>query len=269
MNIGIFDSGLGGLIITRSLIRQLPKYNYFYLGDTARLPYGNRSQEAIYQFTKEAMDYFFQNNCGLVIIACNTASAEALPKIQQEYLPKNHPDKKVLGVIIPSAEEVAQYTKNQKIGILATQSTVHSKAFKREIKKLLPNAQVFQQAAPLLVPLIENQGIKWINPILDEYLKSLLSQKIDTLILGCTHYAYLKSIIRKRVGSKIKIISQDEFVPDKLEQYLINHSEIESLLNKNTNRTFCVTDLTANFQDLANKLFGEEIKLKKVNLKMT
>src|SRR5664279_3396454 len=185
MKIGIFDSGLGGLIITHSLINKLPQYDYLYLGDTARVPYGNRSPEIVFQYTLESVDYLFKQNCKLIIVACNTASSEALRKIQQDYLPKNYPDRKILGVIIPSVEEVVEKTRTGKIGVIATRGTVNSQTYIREIQKLRPNTKVYQQAAPLLVPLIEYDGSKWVDKILDEYLAPLLQQDIDTLILGC------------------------------------------------------------------------------------
>ncbi len=160
MKIGIFDSGIGGLVIARSLISELPQYDYVYLGDTKRVPYGDRSQKEIYEFTRQGLDFLFAQGCGLAILACNTASAQALRKIQREYLPRKYPDKKVLGVVIPTAEACAKY---KVVGILATSSTVSSKSYVTELKKLNPKINIIQQAAPLLVPLIENNEI--INSI--------------------------------------------------------------------------------------------------------
>ncbi|MFH1749851.1 MAG: glutamate racemase [bacterium] len=262
MKIGIFDSGLGGLIITHSLVENLSEYDYLYYGDTARVPYGNRSQDIVYKFTKEAVEYLFKQDCNLIILACNTASAEALRKIQGEYLPKNYPDRRVLGVIIPTAEIVVEKTKSKKIGVIGTLSTINSGSFIREIKKLDSKVEVFQQATPLLVPLVENQGMNWIKPILEEYLEPLLRNNIDTLILGCTHYPALKDLISKKAGSKIQIISQDEIIPNKLKDYLSRHPEIEKDLSKNSKREFLVTDLTENIQDLSKEFFGEKIDLK-------
>ena len=266
MKIGIFDSGLGGLIITHSLINKLPQYDYLYLGDTARVPYGNRSQELVYQYTLESVDYLFKQNCKLIIVACNTASSEALRKIQQEYLPKNYPDRKILGVIIPSVEEVVKETRNGKIGVIATYGTVNSKTYIREIQKLRPNAQVYQKAAPLLVPLIEYDGLKWVDKILDEYLAPLLQKNIDTLILGCTHYAFIKKIIQEKVGKDVVIISQDEVVPKKLEDYLARHPEIEKDLSKKSQYEFSVTSLSEDEYPLADQLFGKKIHIKLVTL---
>jgi len=264
MKIGIFDSGLGGLIICHSLITELPEYDYVYLGDTARVPYGNRSQEAIYTFTQNAIEYLFQQGCGLIIAACNTASAEALRKIQQSYLSAHYPDKKVLGVLIPTAEEAGLQSLNKKIGVLATQSTVHSGAFIRELQKVTPGVEVFQSAAPLLVPLVEGNGMQWAEPIIKEYVRPLVEAGVDTIILGCTHYAFLKDMIRHEVGAEINIISQDEIVPASLKNYLQRHPEIDENLSKNGQRDFLITDLTENIEQLAAELFGEKITVKLV-----
>ncbi len=266
MKIGIFDSGLGGLVIAHSLMQRLPKYDYIYLGDTARVPYGNRSQETVYRFTEQAVDYLFRHDCQLVIIACNTASAEALRQIQQYYLPKHYPDRRVLGVLIPAAEEAAVTTKNNRIGVLATNSTVASGAFVRELTKINPDLIIEQQPAPLLVPLIENNGLKWADSILKEYLQPLIDKDIDCLILGCTHYPILKDRIQQIVGAKIQLISQDELVPLKLVKYLERHQELESRLTQNSERLFLSTDITPATIDLAAKLFGEQISFSLVDL---
>ena len=265
MKIGIFDSGLGGLIITRELTKQLPDYDYIYLGDTARVPYGNRSQAAVYEFTRQAVEYLFKQGCQLIILACNTASAEALRKIQQDYLPKHYPDRRVLGVIIPTAE-VAVAGKPQKLGVLATASTVNSEAYPRELHKLDPHLQIVQQAAPLLVPLVENNGLQWVEPILDSYLEPLREANIDALILGCTHYPFIKDLIRQKMPAEVKVLSQDEIIPDKLRDYLNRHPEINELLTKGEERKYLVTDLTENIQTLAQDLFGSEIMLELVSL---
>lgn len=273
MKIGFFDSGLGGLFIFKNVVKRLPRYDYLYLGDTKRVPYGNRSQETIYQFTRQAVDYLFSKNCQLVILACNTASAQALRKIQKECLPRHYPTRRVLGVIIPTIEATLETKNIKKVGVLATLSTVNSKTFIREFKKTSPKIKVFQQAAPLLVPLVENNGIKWANPILKEYLGPLLNKKVDTIILGCTHYPALKNKIRKIVGKaelssgkKIKVISQNEIIPEKLADYLKRHPEIEKQIEKSGQRIFAVTDITKDFAKTAKKWFGENICLKVVNL---
>ena len=266
MRIGFFDSGLGGLLIFKSVIRRLPQYDYLYLGDTKRVPYGNRSQKTIYQFTKKAVDYLFSKNCQLVVLACNTASALALRKIQKEYLPKYYPAKRVLGVIVPTIEAALENGQSKRIGVLATQSTAASKVFVKELKKINPKLKVFQQAAPLLVPLVENNGIKWAGPIIKEYLKPLLKKKVDAIILGCTHYPILKNKIRQMAGKNIAVLSQDEIIPAKLQDYLARHPEIEKRLGKYGERIFLVTDITKNFQTTAKKWLGRNISLKLINL---
>jgi glutamate racemase len=266
MKIGIFDSGVGGLLIMHSLMQQLPEYDYLYLGDTARVPYGNRSQETVYDFTEQAVEFLFKHDCKIVIIACNTASAEALRKLQREYLPTHYPDRCVLGVLIPAVEEAVKNSVKNKIGVLGTNSTVKSEAFVREVKKLNPKAEVYQQAAPLLVPLIENDGSKWVDPILDEYLAPLLNENVDTIILGCTHYPFLKRVIREKVGNTIKVISQEEIIPSKLRDYFDKHPDIEIALSKTSQRSFLVTDITDVIRNLAAKLFGEEVNLQQVKL---
>ena len=262
MKIGIFDSGVGGLLLLNTISKKLPQYDYVYLGDTKRVPYGNRSQETIYQFTKEAVEYLFKNNCKLVILACNTASTRALRRIQREYLPKHYSDRKVLGVIIPTVEVVAGHKEISRVGVLATQATVSSNAIVEEYKKLNSKAHVYQQAAPLLVPLIENNCMKWIKPILLEYLKPILKHKVQAILLGCTHYPILKQTIRNIVGKDIKVISQDELLPSKLKSYLERHPEIENKLGKNGRIDLQVTDLTEHYLALSKKWLGKNIKSK-------
>ena len=278
MKIGVFDSGLGGLLVFKGLIKKLPRYDFVYLGDLKRLPYGNRRDETIYEFAKEATDYLFKKeDCQIIIFACNTASARALRRIQQEYLPKNFEDRRVLGVIIPTAEEAVQETKSEKrktknikndkkIGVLATMATVNSGTYKREILKLDPGAKVFEKSAPSLVTLIEKGETKFIEPILREYLKPLLLKKIDTLILGCTHYPIIKNIVSKIVGKKTKIISQDEIIPQKLIDYLKGHPEIENKLKKKGVRKILVTELTDEFQKTAKRWLGKDVDPKVINL---
>ena len=256
MKIGIFDSGLGGLFIAKAIRKAMPQYEYVYLGDTKRVPYGNRSHETVLEFTKEGVEFLFKKeNCALVILACNTASARALRKIQKQYLPKNFPDRKVLGVIIPIAEEVKGF---RKIGVLATEGTVNSESFPREILKINPKAQIYQQAAPLLVPFIENGGDKFSDPVIKEYLRPLIKKNIQILILGCTHYPILKNNFKKMLPSHVKIISQDEIVPKKLKNYLIHHPEIYTKLSKGRSARILVTDKTQTIDKLTQKWFGDK-----------
>ena len=273
MKIGVFDSGLGGLLIARSIIRELPEHDVLYLGDTARVPYGTRSKETIYQFTHEAVDYLFRHDCELIIIACNTASADALRRIQQEYLPTHYPNRRVLGVLIPAAEAAVDLTANSLpggegrggvfpiIGVLATQATITSGAFVREVTKLRPDAQIVQQAAPLLVPLIEMGGLKFARPIVEDYVKPLVDAGVSTLILGCTHYPVLRDMIQDCVGPDVCIVDQNDVVPGKLRDYLRRHPEIDGPIARTGTRVFQVTDFTHNAADFARELFPEGIEL--------
>ncbi len=256
MKIGIFDSGLGGLFTMRRIVSRLPRYDYVYLGDTKRIPYGDRSRETVYRFLEEAVDFLFRRDCGLVVVACNTASAEALRRIQTEYLPRHYPDRKVLGVIIPAAEQAVKNPGAARIGILATRGTVRSGTFAKEVRKLRRGARVFQNAAPLLVPLIERRApAREIRPALQSYLQPLLRKRIDTLILGCTHYAIIKRQAKAICGPQIRIIAQDEILPAKLAAYLRRHPEVETRLGKGHSRRFLVTDLMDATKILAQKWF--------------
>lgn len=263
MAIGIFDSGLGGLFVTQSLIRQLPQYSYIYLGDTKRVPYGNRSQEAVYQFTKEGVAHLFEQGCKLVILACNTASAEALRRLQQEWLPNAYPDRRVLGVIIPTVEEVIALNAS-KVGILATASTVASKAYVHELEKLSSELEIFQQASPLLVPLVEHNGLQWAKPIMASYMEPLLAQGIDTLILGCTHYCALYDLATE-LAPGITVIAQDQIMPRYLADYLQRHPEIEETVY-GTERLFQVTDINEGMQSTAAHITGEKISFTNIDL---
>lgn len=266
--IGVFDSGFGGINILRSIVVKMPEYNYLYLGDTARIPYGTRSKEIVYEFTKQAVDFMFANNCELIIFACNTASSDALRRIQQEHLPKYYPNKRVLGVLIPAVEEAIVKTKNKKVGVIATEGTVRSESFIREFKKIDPKIKIFQKSCPLLVPIVEagEHDSRATKLILENYLKSLKKSGIDTLILGCTHYGILENHIKKIIGSKVTIISETKIVPKKLKNYLERHPEIEKRLGKNKRTVFYSTDLTDNFTLLGSKFFGKKITAKKVTL---
>ncbi|HLN19357.1 MAG TPA: glutamate racemase [Patescibacteria group bacterium] len=267
-SIGIFDSGFGGLDIMRGIVNKLPEYNYIYLGDTARVPYGTRSKEIVYQFTREAVDFLFSKNCELIILACNTSSSDALRLIQQEHIPARYQGKNVLGVLIPAAEEASRVTKNKKIGVIATPSTIESRSFNREIKKIDKNIKLFPMACPLLVPLVEagEHNSELAEDVLRKYLKPLIRKNIDTLVLGCTHYGILEPKIRKIVGRDVEIISEAKIVGRKLKNYLKRHPEIEEKLAKGGQRIFYSTDLTDNFQKLGSKFFGQKIEVKKIFL---
>ncbi|MES2023340.1 MAG: glutamate racemase [Patescibacteria group bacterium] len=259
MKIGIFDSGLGGLLIAKAIQKAMPEYDYVYLGDTKRVPYGNRSHETVFEFTREAVDYLFRKeNCALVIIACNTASARALRRIQKEYLPETFPSRKVLGVLIPTAEECVNF---KNIGVLATVGTVASETFPKEIKKVNSKAKIFQNPAPMLVPLAEEGEKVLAEKFLEKYLKPFQNKKLDALVLGCTHYPIFKNDIRKILNKKIKVISQDEIIPKKLKDYLVRHPEIEKNISKNSSTKILATDKTKNMELLTQKWFGKSTKL--------
>jgi glutamate racemase len=256
MKIGIFDSGLGGLIVARAIHKAMPGYDYVYLGDTKRVPYGNRSHEAVYEYTKECVDYLFRKeNCGIVIIACNTASARALRRLQKED------SRKILGVLIPAAEEVAKF---KRVGVLGTSGTVSSGTFPKEIKKINKKTFIFQNSAPMLVPLAEEGEIQNAMPFLKKYLEPFQNKKLDALVLGCTHYPIFKTQIRKILGKNTKVISQDEIIPKKLKNYLARHTEISKILSKNKTVKILVTDKTQTVEKLARKWFGAKAKPKLV-----
>lgn len=268
-SIGVFDSGFGGIAVLREITRALPQYDYLYVGDTARTPYGTRSPETVYAFTRQAVNFLFARRCDLVILACNTASSDALRKIQQTYLPRYHPDKRVLGVLIPAVQAAHRATRNHKVGVIATASTVRSGAFVRELTKLDPNLKVYQNACPLLVPLVEagEHRTRAAHLIIARYLKPLLARSIDTLILGCTHYGLLEKKIRALCGRRVHIVSAAEIVPQKLRSYLKRHPEIETRLKKNCSVTFYSTDLTDTFSMLGSEFFGRPITVRRVTLK--
>jgi glutamate racemase len=265
MKIGIFDSGLGGLVLTKAITDALPTYDYIYLGDTLHVPYGPRSGEAIYNFTLQAVDYLFRQDCQLVIIACNTASASALRRLQQDYLPKHYPDRRILGVVVPTLE-VAQSTGHTKLGLIATQFVVNSDIYSDELQKLNPAISICATATPLLVPLIENNGMRYLNTPLKDYVQPLIDQHIDGLILGCTHYPLLKPLLKDILPPHIDVISQDDFIPTKLADYLNRHPEIEGTLSRKGHYRFCVTDIAKSYCDMANRIFDKELTLEKVTL---
>lgn len=258
--IGVFDSGLGGLSVLKKFLSDVPGYSYIYLGDNARVPYGNKSPETIYNYTIEAVNFLFSQNCHLVIIACNTASAQALRRLQQEWLPSHYPDHRVLGVIKPLAEAAAN-NNFKKVGIIGTTATINSGAYPREIKELNSKIKVYSQAAALLVPLIEegrlnNQETKLI---LKSYLMPLKNKKVDALILACTHYPYLESLIKKVVGSKVAVPDTGKIVATSLKKYLSRHKELKIIKGK-TKTTFYTTDNPKMFKDLAEKFLDQKIK---------
>lgn len=268
--IGVFDSGFGGLTILKSFLKYLPNYGYLYLGDNARAPYGSRPQELIYQFTTEAVDFLFSKGCDLIIIACFTASAEALCRIQQEYLVNSkNKSKKVLGVIKPLVEEAAKESRLGRIGIIGTKGTIESQAFIKELNKLNPNLKIYQQSCPLLVPLIEEgyQKRRETKMILRGYLRPLKLKKVDTLILGCTHYPIMSEQIGRVMGKSCQVLDSGKIIAESLVNYLERHREIESLLSKNDKINFYTTDNPEKFKKLGSKFLGRKIsEVEKIKL---
>jgi len=269
MKIGIFDSGLGGLITLKEITKKLPDYNYIYLGDNARSPYGNRSAEVVYNFTLQAVDFLFKQDCQLIIIACNTATAAALRKLQQEYLPAHYSDRRILGVTRPLAEKAALICQG-KMGVMGTKGTINSSVFNKELEKLGFKNEIISVAAPLLVPIIEDGEANdvVINEILSKYLAPFKKAEIDTLILGCTHYPILISEIQKIMGDKVEVINSGEVIAESLADYLFRHPEFASSEPKapGLGPRFCVTDLSEHYQQLGEQWFGKDIKFEKINL---
>jgi glutamate racemase len=256
MKIGVFDSGLGGLLILKAIRKMLPEYDFVYLGDTKRVPYGNRTPEVVYEWTRQAVEYLFKQNCALVILACNTASVQALRQLQQEYLPKYYPNRRVLGVVIPTIE-TALDARAKNIGVIGTRVTIASHVYKKELRKKSKRTSITELATPLLVPVIEENETKLIKLLIAHYLPSLLKQRIDSLILGCTHYIHLKHQIRKFVGPNVQVISQDDIIPAKLAQYLQRHPEIDKKLSRRGTIQLLLTELTPVYRKLVKEWFGQ------------
>lgn len=265
--IGFFDSGFGGLTVLKEVVKILPDYSYIYLGDNARTPYGSRSQEVIYNYTCEGVEELFSRGACLVILACNTASAVALRRLQQDWLPKHYPDRRVLGIFNPTVEEVGNFN-SKIIGLFATQATIESGAFEREIAKIDGLVVVAQQACPLLVPIIESGEFDQLERVVQKYVKELFEKNnsIGTVILGCTHYAIIEEVFRKYIPQNIQIISQGKLVAKSLQKYLGRHGEIEKKLEKDGARIFLTTENSQKVEHLAGLFYGSKIKLEIVNL---
>ncbi len=262
--IGIFDSGYGGLTVLKEIMAKLPQYDYTYLGDNARSPYGNRSFDTVYAYTLDCVKWFFEQGCPLVILACNTASAKALRSIQQNDLPQMDGQKRVLGVIRPTTEIIGGYSKTGEVGILATNGTVLSNTYPIEILKFYPALKVYQEACPMWVPLVENN--EYDSPGADYFIRqhidALLQQspRIDTILLGCTHYPLLINKIRQFMPPDITLLSQGEIVAQSLEQYLLRHTEIDEKCSKNGRTRFFTTDSPEDFDNHAAIFFGNPVK---------
>ena len=268
--IGIFDSGYGGLTVLKEIVKKLPQYDYLYLGDNARAPYGSRSFETVYQYTLECVKWFFKQDCSLVILACNTASAKALRTIQQKDLPFLDPSKRILGVIRPTTEIIGDYSETKHVGILGTTGTVVSNSYPIEIAKFFPEVKVYQEACPIWVPLIENNEhqSKGADYFVKKHLDHLMhqSEKIDTVLLACTHYPLLMDKIKEYIPVGTKIVSQGEIVAAGLIDYLRRHPEIEERCNKKQELEFFTTDAAADFDKHAEIFFGEKISSKHLDL---
>ncbi|MDQ7948812.1 MAG: glutamate racemase [Pedobacter sp.] len=268
--IGIFDSGFGGLTVFRSIAQKLPQYDYIYLGDNDRSPYGDHSFETVYQFTLECVSWLFEQGCQLVILACNTASAKALRNIQQLDLPKKYPNHRVLGVIRPTAEVIGNFSSSANIGIMGTRGTVNSGSYPIEINHFFPSVNVHQQSCPLWVPLIENGEHlgKGADFFVEKYIQELLDQsdQIDCILLACTHYPLLIPKIKTYLPENIQLLSQGEIVADSLSDYLVRHPEIENKLARNGQRTFYTSGSAAVFDAHASVFLGEKIASKKIKM---
>jgi glutamate racemase len=271
-SIGVFDSGYGGLTILKQLVRTLPQYDFLYLGDNARTPYGTRSFGVVYEYTLQAVKYLFSQNCPLIIIACNTASAKALRNIQQLDLPVIAPERRVLGVIRPSVEKVGEITKNGHVGVVGTPGTVQSETYPIELEKWSGGKvkSVVQEACPLWVPLVENNEIDsegaeyFVRKNITNILRK--DKNMDTLILGCTHYPLLINQIRKFVPENIRILEQGQIVAEKLQDYLFRHPEIESKLSKNGRIRFQTTEAAESFNEKGALFLGQAVNAETVRL---
>ena len=267
--IGVFDSGYGGLTVLKEIVRQLPEYDYIYLGDNARAPYGNRSFDTVYHYTLQCVKWFFEQGCSLVILACNTASAKALRTIQQNDLPGIAPGKRVLGVIRPTAEVIGTFSETKNVGILGTNGTIVSDSYPMEIAKFFPDFKVFQEACPMWVPLVENEEYKSHGA--DFFVKKNMhnifekGSTIDVILLACTHYPLLKEKIEEYLPVGVKLVSQGEIVADSLANYLHRHPEIDIQCSKNGQRSFYTTDSTRDFDNHAALFYGEPVKSKHIN----
>ncbi|RYY30725.1 MAG: glutamate racemase [Chitinophagaceae bacterium] len=266
--IGIFDSGYGGLTVMKEIVRQLPQYDYLYLGDNARAPYGPRSFATVYRYTLECVRWFFANNCPLVILACNTASAKALRTIQQQDLPQLDANRRVLGVIRPTAELIGRESRTGHVGLLATTGTVASGSYPLEIEKFSPGLHVAQEACPIWVPLIENNEHN--SPGADYFIRKhvealmLKDPMIDTVLLACTHYPLIADKIREFLPAQTKVLSQGKIVADSLVDYLQRHPDLESGISRNGSRNFRTTDSAADFDQHATAFYGAPVAAEQV-----
>ena len=268
--IGVFDSGYGGLTILHQMRQILPKYDYLYLGDNARAPYGTRSFEVVYQFTREAVMKLFSMGCHLVILACNTASAKALRTIQQNDLQAINPSRRVLGIIRPTAECIGQLTTSRHVGIVATPGTIKSESYQLEISKLFPDITVTGEACPMWVPLVENY--EFDSPGADYFVKKRINNllrkdhEIDAIILGCTHYPLLINKILKYVPAGVKIIPQGEYVANSLKEYFVRHPEMENQCTHGGKCLYMTTESPEKFKESAQVFLHEQVEVSHIDL---
>lgn len=249
MKIGIFDSGLGGLSVLAGIRKALPEYEYVYLGDTKHVPYGNQTRATIYTWSKAAVDYLFRKEkCQIIIIACNTVSVQALRRLQREYLPHAFPNRRILGVVVPTLEIVEQ-RKLQRVGLIGTTVTVRSKVYKKELQKLNKNTKLYMKATPKLVPLLENHELARAKQELRKHLSTFKHKKLDALVLGCTHYCLLKHEAKRVLGSRVQVLSQDEIIPKKLRQYLRAHPEMKTRLGTHGTLKLLYTKHNSNYTE--------------------
>ncbi len=266
MKLGIFDSGLGGVMIARAIRDHLPDIDMVYLGDTLHVPYGNRSSDTIYEYSKACVEHLFKElDCQIIIMACNTASASALRRLQQGWLAEHYPERRILGVVVPTIE-YALDKGYQRLGLLGTNYTVNSGIYIEELEKINPDIAIHQVNAPLLVPLIEHDGMEWVDDILHHYIEPMIEKDVEAVILSCTHYTCLKDRIRKRYG--IDVLSQDEIVPMKLKDYLQRHPESDDKIGKSGESAFYVSELTSNYEAQASAHYGKGIQLTHVPWKV-
>lgn len=268
--IGVFDSGVGGLSVLNHFLKELGTYSYLYLGDNANVPYGNKSADIIYNYSQRAVDFLVSQGAKLIIIACNSASSQALKRIQQEYLPLKHPTIKVLGVVRPIVEAIASRSDLKRIGIIGTRATISSNIYEEELRLLRPDLEVFSQATPLLVPLIEEDWIKKPESkmILKKYLISLKNKQVQALILACTHYPFLLKQLKRIMGQSVLVLDPAQIVSEKLKDYLSRHPEIDELLDKDSKvLKFFITDELEGFKNLGQRFLGRKMeKIEKVSL---
>ena len=260
--IGVFDSGLGGLFIANSIRKRLPAYDYLYLGDTLNLPYGRRSDQAIYDLSEKAMRYLFASGCELIVMACNTASVAALRKLQQGFLAREFPGKRILGVVVPTLEVAIEHGA-ERIGLLATQRTVQSGVYEQELQKINPDVKLVGVAAPLLVPLIEDGGEKYLDTVLNDYLEPMRKANVQSVILGCTHYVAAKESISHALHGKADLISQDDIIPEKLADYLNRHPEMEERLSTDGTFELQATDTNENYKKNIDEIMGRATPVKR------